>query len=104
MKCEAISEDCTCYEVLRTVNITGRAGSLFGADLNRCVRLSLVRSEDDFDLLLRQINKLVSIESGAELMGTTSTYLSQGNESRLMSNIFHRQSHEMYINFAFSSW
>lgn len=61
LKCER-EEDSDCYEVLRQFNITGRAGSLFGVE-SRFVRLSLVRRDDDFDLLLRQINKMVSEES-----------------------------------------
>ncbi|RDX74643.1 Tryptophan aminotransferase-related protein 4, partial [Mucuna pruriens] len=85
LKCEtSILEDRSCYEVLQAVNITGRPGSLFGAD-NRYVRLSLVRSEDDFDLLLRQINKLVSAEiNHKRVTMVTLTGLIQGNESTLM--------------------
>lgn len=84
MKCEtSILEDRSCYEVLKEVNITGREGSLFGAD-NRYVRLSLVRSEDDFDLLLRQINKLVSVEINDKHVATTSTILRQSNETTLL--------------------
>lgn len=84
MKCEAsIVEDRSCYEVLKAVDITGRPGNLFGAD-NRYVRLSLVKSEDDFDLLLRHINKLVSMEINDKHANTTSTSLRQNNESTLM--------------------
>ncbi|TKY45999.1 Tryptophan aminotransferase-related protein 4 [Spatholobus suberectus] len=85
LKCEtSILENRSCYEVLKAVNITGRVGSLFGAD-NRFVCLSLVRSEDDFDLLLRQINKLVSLEINYDKrVATTSTGLRQSNESTLM--------------------
>ncbi|KAH1260642.1 Tryptophan aminotransferase-related protein 4 [Glycine max] len=84
LKCEtSILEDRSCYEVLKEVNITGREGSLFGAD-NRYVRLSLVRSEDDFDLLLRQINKLVSVEINDKHVATTSTILRQSNETTLL--------------------
>jgi len=58
LKCEKALGDRHCYEILKTYNITGRAGYLFGKDLNHFVRLSLVKSEDDFVLLLRQIKKL----------------------------------------------
>ncbi|XP_028789728.1 tryptophan aminotransferase-related protein 4-like [Neltuma alba] len=60
VKCER-EEDRDCYQVLKNLNITGRAGSLFGTE-NRYVRLSLVKSQHDFDLLLRQLNKIVSEE------------------------------------------
>ena len=56
IKCE-IEEEKDCYAVLRAADIIGRAGSRFGAD-ERFVRLSLVKTQDDFDILLRQLNKL----------------------------------------------
>ncbi|WVZ14641.1 hypothetical protein V8G54_012207 [Vigna mungo] len=84
LKCEtSVLEDRSCYEVLKEVNITGREGSLFSAD-KHYVRLSLVRSEDDFDLLLRQIKKLVSVESNDKGVTEVSTGLGQNNESTLM--------------------
>ncbi|XP_029130280.1 tryptophan aminotransferase-related protein 4 isoform X2 [Cajanus cajan] len=84
LKCEtSILEGGSCYEVLKAHNISGRAGSLFGVD-NHYVRLSLVRSEDDFDLLLRQINNLVSLKNNHKRVTTTSTRLWQSNESTLM--------------------
>ncbi|CAJ1953083.1 unnamed protein product [Sphenostylis stenocarpa] len=84
LKCDtSVLEDRSCYEVLEEANITGREGSLFGAD-NHHVRLSLVRSEDDFDLLLRQINKLVSVESHDKRVATTSTGLGQNYGSTVM--------------------
>lgn len=61
VKCER-EEDEDCYQVLKEFNITGRAGNLFGAE-RRYVRLSMVKSNDDFDLLLKQINKMVSQET-----------------------------------------
>jgi hypothetical protein len=87
LKCEEALGDRHCYEVLKTFNITGRAGNLFGNDLNRYVRLSLVKSEDDFDLLLRQIKKLVDEEIDGKFLTTTSTELSQSNETKMMMNI-----------------
>ncbi|KAL4354693.1 hypothetical protein GQ457_06G006660 [Hibiscus cannabinus] len=61
LKCER-EEDKDCNAVLNSNNITGRDGSLFGAE-SRYVRLSLVKSEDDFDLLLRRMGMLVSREN-----------------------------------------
>ena len=60
LKCER-QEDEHCYEVLKAAHITGRDGSLFGAE-SRYVRLSMVRSQDNFDLLLQRIEKLVTEE------------------------------------------
>ncbi|XVE60894.1 hypothetical protein DITRI_Ditri05aG0163500 [Diplodiscus trichospermus] len=58
VKCER-EEDKDCNAVLNSVRVTGRDGSLFGTD-SRYVRLSLVKSEDDFDLLLNRMQILVS--------------------------------------------
>ncbi|XP_040953661.1 tryptophan aminotransferase-related protein 3-like [Gossypium hirsutum] len=55
-------EDKDCNAVLHSVNITGRHGSLFGAE-SRFARLSLVKSDDDFDLLLKRMGTLVSQEN-----------------------------------------
>jgi hypothetical protein len=60
LKCEK-EEDKNCFEVLKTSNIIGREGSLFGAE-SRFVRLSLVQSQDDFDLLLQRMETLVVLE------------------------------------------
>ncbi|KAK2970526.1 hypothetical protein RJ640_020510 [Escallonia rubra] len=57
-KCER-EEDKDCYTVLRDAGIIGRKGTLFGAE-SCYVRLSLITRQDDFELLLRQINKLVA--------------------------------------------
>ncbi|KAH7525070.1 hypothetical protein FEM48_Zijuj06G0186100 [Ziziphus jujuba var. spinosa] len=64
VKCER-EEDKDCYEVLKAANITGREGSVYGAE-NRYVRLALIRSQDDFDLLLKRLNNLVSKEEEEE--------------------------------------
>ncbi|XP_007019618.2 PREDICTED: tryptophan aminotransferase-related protein 3 [Theobroma cacao] len=61
LKCER-EEDNDCNAVLNSVNVTGRDGSLFG-DESRYVRLSLVKCEDDFDLLLKRMQILVSEEN-----------------------------------------
>ncbi|CAJ2666275.1 unnamed protein product [Trifolium pratense] len=88
LKCDNVLGNIDCYDVLKTFNITGRAGSLFGGtDLNRYVRLSLVRSEDDFDLLLTKIKKLVDVESKGKFFTTSSTDLSQRNEPRMMLHV-----------------
>ncbi|XP_059631526.1 tryptophan aminotransferase-related protein 4-like [Cornus florida] len=60
LKCER-EEDKDCTAVLRAANIISREGSMFTAE-NRYARLSLLKSNDDFDLLLHWINKLVSEE------------------------------------------
>ncbi|XVE55105.1 hypothetical protein DITRI_Ditri03aG0134100 [Diplodiscus trichospermus] len=62
VKCER-KEDKDCYAVLQAANITGRRGSIFSAE-ERYVRLSLIRSQDDFDILIKRLNKLVSKEQG----------------------------------------
>ncbi|XVE60896.1 hypothetical protein DITRI_Ditri05aG0163600 [Diplodiscus trichospermus] len=66
LKCER-EEDKDCYAVLKAANIIGRQGNLFGAD-NRHVRLSLVKSQDDFDILIERLHKLVAEEDGAQTM------------------------------------
>ncbi|XWS23507.1 hypothetical protein CRYUN_Cryun28dG0020000 [Craigia yunnanensis] len=66
LKCER-EEDKDCYAVLEAANIIGRQGNIFGTE-DRYVRLSLVRSQDDFDILIECLNKLVSEEDGAKTM------------------------------------
>ncbi|KAL0352495.1 UNVERIFIED_CONTAM: Tryptophan aminotransferase-related protein 4 [Sesamum calycinum] len=66
LKCER-EEDSNCSAVLQAAKIIGREGSLFASD-DRYVRLSLLRSQDDFDLLLRRLNDLISKEKGAQTM------------------------------------
>lgn len=66
MKCER-EEDISCNSVLRAANIIGRAGEKFSVD-NRYVRLSLLKGDDDFNLLLSRLEKLVSDEDGAKPM------------------------------------
>lgn len=63
LKCER-EEDRDCSAVLKAANITGREGQMFSAE-DRYVRLSLIRSQDDFDLLLHQLKKLLLDEVGA---------------------------------------
>ncbi|PON52681.1 Trytophan aminotransferase [Parasponia andersonii] len=66
LKCER-EEDKDCNAVLEAANITGRKGSAFGAE-DRFARLSLIRSQDDFDLLIDRLNKLAYEESGTRFM------------------------------------
>ena len=66
LKCER-EEDKDCYAVLEAANIIGRQGNIFGTE-DRYVRLSLVRNQDDFDILIERLNKLVSEEDGARTM------------------------------------
>uniref|UniRef100_F6H6R2 Alliinase C-terminal domain-containing protein n=1 Tax=Vitis vinifera TaxID=29760 RepID=F6H6R2_VITVI len=63
-KCER-EEDKECYTVLKEAGIIGREGNLYGAETSY-VRLSLLKSQDDFDALLHQINKLVAQEDGTK--------------------------------------
>ncbi|CAK9174144.1 unnamed protein product [Ilex paraguariensis] len=57
-KCER-EENKDCYAVLSAAGITGRDGNLFGAG-SGYVRLSLIRTQDDFDLMLQKMETLVS--------------------------------------------
>ncbi|XP_004290481.1 PREDICTED: tryptophan aminotransferase-related protein 4 [Fragaria vesca subsp. vesca] len=65
VKCER-EEDVDCYKVLQEeANVYGRRGSVFGAE-DRYVRLALIRSQDDFDILLHRLNQLVSKEDDSQ--------------------------------------
>lgn len=66
VKCER-EEDRNCLEILNAAKIVGRGGSVFHDD-ERYVRLSLIRSDDDFNLLISRLEKLVSGEDGAKTM------------------------------------
>ncbi|KAK8662938.1 hypothetical protein V6N13_024824 [Hibiscus sabdariffa] len=67
LKCER-EEDKDCYAVLKSANIIGRQGNVFGSE-DHYVRLSLIRSQDDFDILIERLQKLlVSEEDGAKTM------------------------------------
>ncbi|KAF7820318.1 tryptophan aminotransferase-related protein 4-like [Senna tora] len=87
-QCER-EEDRDCYQVLKQYKVTGRAGSLFGAD-DRYVRLSLVKSDDDFDLLLQQLKKIVAVSEEQEekllIMPLPSNATRKGNDSVLITN------------------
>nr|GEU79917.1 tryptophan aminotransferase-related protein 3-like [Tanacetum cinerariifolium] len=67
VKCER-EEEIDCGAVLEAGNIKGRSGSNFSAK-DRYVRLSLIKSQDDFELLLQRLTELVSLEkSGVETL------------------------------------
>ncbi|KAK4859610.1 hypothetical protein QYF36_008594 [Acer negundo] len=66
VKCER-EEDRNCYEILKAAKIIGRADRIFQG-LDQYVHLSLLRSQDDFDLLIHRLSKLVSEENGAKTM------------------------------------
>ncbi|KAK7380538.1 hypothetical protein VNO78_33051 [Psophocarpus tetragonolobus] len=59
-KCER-KEDKNCYKILEAAGINGRKGSLYGAE-DRYVRLGLIRSKDDFEILINQLKVLVAKE------------------------------------------
>jgi len=58
LKCER-EEDKNCYEILEAAGINGRTGSLYSDD-DHYVRLSLIRSQDDFDILINKLKTLVA--------------------------------------------
>ena len=62
LKCDR-EEEKDCHAVLKEAGIVGRDGTLFGAE-SSYVRLSLIKSQDNFDISLHQINKLVAKEDG----------------------------------------
>lgn len=66
IKCEN-EEDKDSHAVLREAKIIGRAGHVFGVE-RRYVRLSLVNSQDDFDLLQHRLEMLVFQERMVNLM------------------------------------
>lgn len=63
VKCEREEEE-DCGAVLEAGNIIGRVGSVFSAK-DRYVRLSLIKSQDDFELLMQRLTEMVSLENGS---------------------------------------
>lgn len=59
-----MEEDVDCSAVLRKAGIISRTGTVFEAS-SRYTRLSLIKTQDDFDLLLRRMEALVSKEGVA---------------------------------------
>ena len=60
LKCER-REDKDCPAVIREAGIIGRNGTLYGSN-SSYVRLSLIKTQDDFDVMLHHLNKLVTKE------------------------------------------
>ncbi|KAL6311298.1 hypothetical protein AAG906_000873 [Vitis piasezkii] len=60
LKCER-KEDKDCPAVIREGGIIGRNGTLYGSN-SSYVRLSLIKTQDDFDIMLHHLNKLVTKE------------------------------------------
>ncbi|CAA7045198.1 unnamed protein product [Microthlaspi erraticum] len=60
VKCER-QEDTNSTEIFKAAKVKGRSGKVFGSE-GRFVRLSLIRSQDDFDQLIHMLKKLVSQE------------------------------------------
>nr|GEY32146.1 tryptophan aminotransferase-related protein 4-like [Tanacetum cinerariifolium] len=52
-------EDVDCGAILEAGNILGTSGSTF-SDNDRYVRLNLMKSNDDFNLLMQRLNELVA--------------------------------------------
>eukprot|EP00257_Ricinus_communis_P007635 XP_002524354.2 tryptophan aminotransferase-related protein 4 [Ricinus communis] len=82
LKCER-EEDEDCFRTLKSAaNISGRRGDLFGAE-SCYVRLSLVKSKDDFDLLLQKMEMLVLQENQIKLLEDKTS--SRSNASTVFS-------------------
>uniref|UniRef100_A0A0D9V4Z5 Alliinase C-terminal domain-containing protein n=1 Tax=Leersia perrieri TaxID=77586 RepID=A0A0D9V4Z5_9ORYZ len=60
VKCEW-EEDVDCQETLQAAGIISRSGTLFGAG-TRHTRLSILKTQDDFDVLLERITDFVDAE------------------------------------------
>ncbi|GMY29498.1 tryptophan aminotransferase-related protein 4-like [Fagus crenata] len=101
LKCER-QEDKDCNEVLKAANIIGRDGSFFGSE-SRHVRLSLVRSQDDFDLLLQRIENLVSEERDSKSKAPFASRESKRNESMLLDACYWGQALEEHYIEPFAS-
>ncbi|KAF5780575.1 putative alliinase, EGF-like domain, pyridoxal phosphate-dependent transferase, major [Helianthus annuus] len=61
VRCER-QEDNDCAAVLNAGKIIGQSGSTFSAK-DRYARLSLIKSQDDFELLMQRLTELVSLEN-----------------------------------------
>lgn len=81
IKCEK-EEDKDCHATLSAAKIIGRAGHVFGVD-NTYVRLSLVNSQDDFELLQHRLEMLVFQEKLVTIM----TQITHGGDITRKSNL-----------------
>ncbi len=60
MKCEWVEDD-DCYETLLAAGINSLTGTVNEAG-TRYTRLSLIKTQDDFDMLLERITEFVDAE------------------------------------------
>ena len=60
MKCER-KEDKDCHEALLKAKIISREGGMYGAS-SRYTRMSLLKTDDDFDVLVERITDLVNAD------------------------------------------
>ncbi|XP_060170836.1 tryptophan aminotransferase-related protein 4-like [Lycium barbarum] len=72
VKCKR-KEDKNCTEIFRVAKIIGRPGSKFFAG-DRYVRLSLLKGQHDFDMLILRLKQLVSLEYEASAQVMSSSY------------------------------
>ncbi|GJR00403.1 tryptophan aminotransferase-related protein 3-like protein [Tanacetum coccineum] len=84
IKCER-DEDVDCAAILEAGNILGTSGSTFSDD-DRYVRLNLMKSNDDFNLLMQRLNELVAQENNASKIGVA---------QKTLQNAVHRGSKAM---------
>ena len=66
LKCER-EEDQDCDATLRAANISGRGGNKFGSE-DRYARLSLIKSEDDFEILIHHFKNLIAQEQAPKIL------------------------------------
>lgn len=71
MKCE-MEEDDDCYEALLKSKIITRSGALFEAS-SRYTRLSLLKTDDDFEVLMERVTDLVNAENYDEPASSSTT-------------------------------
>ncbi|KAF8696236.1 hypothetical protein HU200_037137 [Digitaria exilis] len=70
VKCER-EEDGNCYDALLKANIITRSGVYFEAG-SRYTRVSLLKSDDDFDVLMERVTDLVNAEKYDDAPGSSS--------------------------------
>lgn len=61
-----MEDETDCHAILKAAGIIGRSGSKFGFE-SRFVRLSLLKSKDDFNWLLQRITAFVAEESAKSI-------------------------------------
>ena len=70
MKCER-EEDGDCADMMFKAKIITRSGALYDAS-SRYTRISLLKSQDDFDMLLERVTELVDAENYSARAGSSS--------------------------------